>query len=128
MRDLRRLSIAAALMLPLLSGCGNETKTPPRKVDPLQMGQTVFQSRCVFCHGQYGEGAPAAGAYPNANLADGVWVHGGTHEQIMATIDNGVPGTPMQPWGGTLSKEELDAVARYVASLAKPGSASAPHS
>ena len=124
--DTRRLgATAAALLLPLLfvlQSCGGETKnTPAAKADPLAIGQTVFQSRCVFCHGQYGEGAPAASAYPNANLADGVWVHGGTHEQLVQTIDSGVPGTPMQPWGGTLSKEELDDVARYVATLAPTG-------
>jgi mono/diheme cytochrome c family protein len=59
------------------------------------------------------------------NLTDAEWIHSkGTLEDIAAQVTNGVPkekaksGIPMPPkGGGTLSDEDIRAVAAYVYSL-----------
>jgi mono/diheme cytochrome c family protein len=81
----------------------------------------VFQGagNCYACHGSKGEGSVGP------NLTDAEWIHStGTLEEIAAQVTNGVPkekaksGIPMPPkGGGTLSNEDIQAVAAYVYSL-----------
>jgi len=49
-------------------------------------GKEKFAQICVACHGADGKGNPAIGA---PNLTDKTWLHGGSEEQIMLTIDKG---------------------------------------
>ena len=102
------LVLAAALAV---GACARGHEEAPRRVDV----RVNFATRCAFCHGQDGEGhmSPVAG-YPNANLADGIWVHGGTKQEIVKTITSGVPDTPMPPFEGVVSPAEIDALADYV--------------
>jgi cytochrome c oxidase cbb3-type subunit 3 len=83
-------------------------------------GREQFLSRCTLCHGESGNGDTTVGAsYPAANLADGIWKHGGTREAIVKTIHDGVPETPMVGFGEQMTPQEIFDVADYVMSLHK---------
>ena len=52
-------------------------------------GAELYQQYCVACHGQQGEGNSVLGA---PNLADAVWLYGGTKEDIWTTVAHGRNG------------------------------------
>lgn len=65
---------------------------------------------CAACHGADGTGNHALGA---PNLADDVWLHGGTVAEIEKSIRDGQQGH-MPAWSSRLSDERIRAVAAYV--------------
>jgi mono/diheme cytochrome c family protein len=100
-----------------------EASPAPAAASPelIARGEKVFQGpgNCYACHGTNGQGSVGP------NLTDAEWIHSkGTLEDIAAQVTNGVPkekaksGIPMPPkGGGTLSDEDIQAVAAYVYSL-----------
>ena len=81
------------------------------------LGAQVFEANCATCHGPNGQGDGPAGAGlqpPPATFTDAEWKYGGDLSSVKNTINNGVPGTAMIPWKGTLTDAEIDAVARHV--------------
>ncbi len=74
----------------------------------LSIGETVYKTHCVPCHGNQGEG----GIGPN--LTDKYWIHGGSIQNLFATISNGVPEKGMLAWKGQLKPEQIQAVASYI--------------
>ena len=86
------------------------------------MGDSVFAGRvgsanCGTCHG-----VDARGTSQGPDLTDDKWLHGdGSVEFIKQIVRNGVP-TPkehsaaMPAFQGTLTEEQIDAVATYVRS------------
>ena len=88
----------------------------------LAAGQQVFATNCATCHGAQGAGdGPAASALnPRpTNLAEGPFKHGGDFDSWKAVVANGVPGTAMAPWSGTLSEDQINDVTAYAISLKK---------
>jgi cytochrome c oxidase cbb3-type subunit III len=87
--------------------------------DPKAMGigERLFVNNCAQCHG-----SDAKGSRGFPNLTDADWLWGGSHEQIIATIQNGRAGNmpPMAAAVGT--PEDVKNVANYVLSLS-----GAPH-
>jgi cytochrome c oxidase cbb3-type subunit III len=85
-------------------------------------GKSLFKVYCSQCHGT---GATGSEGYPNLN--DDEWVWGGSIEQIYATITHGSRSPTdadthynlMPNFGtdGMLSTEQIDVVAKQVASL-----------
>lgn len=59
----------------------NQTQSHPGKV--------VYDQTCVACHGATGNGNPALGA---PNLADDIWLYGGSSENIISSIADGRNG------------------------------------
>jgi mono/diheme cytochrome c family protein len=94
---------------------------PETAPELIAQGEKVFQGpgNCYACHGTNAQGSVGP------NLTDAEWIHSkGTLEEIAAQVTNGVPkekaksGIPMPPkGGGTLSDEDIRAVAAYVYSL-----------
>lgn len=83
------------------------------------VGATVFADNCSGCHGESGEGMVEMGA---PNLADAVWLYGGTPERIEETVRLarfGVMPAWAEEFRGTngLSQAEINAVATYVHGL-----------
>ena len=78
-------------------------------------GETVYQTYCVACHGADGHGNVAMGA---PNLTNGVWLYGGSQEQIAQTVRAGRNGV-MPAFKDTLSEDKIHILTAYVYSLDK---------
>jgi len=84
--------------------------------DPVAMGigERLYVNNCAGCHGSDARGNQSLGA---PNLADNDWLHGGSFEQVQASIAKGWRGMmpPMAAAVGT--PEDVRNVANYVLSL-----------
>ncbi len=128
------LALATAGAVPAVAQSTPETATtpaaPPAAGPPaapgvtpelIAQGDKVYHGpgNCYACHGTNAQGAVGP------NLTDAEWIHSkGTLEEIAAQVTHGVPkeesksGIPMPPkGGGTISDDEVKAVAAYVYSL-----------
>jgi cytochrome c oxidase cbb3-type subunit 3 len=85
-----------------------------QKADPIKVvfGKSRFGA-CMGCHGAGGLGNQAVGA---PNLADNIWLHGGSVESVMETIAKGRTST-MPPFGDFLGEPKVHVLAAYVWSL-----------
>jgi mono/diheme cytochrome c family protein len=77
----------------------------------------LFTANCQICHGPDGKGTPLAKDLAFAGR--GKWKHGSRLPDIVATITNGVPATPMLPFKGRLTPAEINALASLVRSFDK---------
>ncbi|MCB0643447.1 MAG: c-type cytochrome, partial [Phaeodactylibacter sp.] len=77
----------------------------------LKIGQTIFNTNCVACHGMGGEG----GVGPN--LTDDYWIHGGGIKNVFKTIKYGVPEKGMIAWKAQLGAGDMQKVASYILTL-----------
>ncbi|MCY4240155.1 MAG: cytochrome-c oxidase, cbb3-type subunit III [Rhodobacter sp.] len=79
-------------------------------------GEEIFLNECSACHTEDGTGDPEQGA---PNLADAIWLYGGSVEDLTETVANARFGV-MPAWseeyraGGGLDDAEVNAVAVYV--------------
>jgi cytochrome c oxidase cbb3-type subunit 3 len=78
-------------------------------------GEQVFQTYCVACHGADATGNQALGA---PNLRDGIWLYGGTAEQISHTLRVGRNGV-MPAFKDALSEDKIHILAAYVYGLSR---------
>lgn len=76
-------------------------------------GATVFAEQCAACHGPQGKGNPEMGA---PDLADAIWLYGGTRTDIMQTLQGGRGGV-MPGWHDRLDESTIKALAIYVHAL-----------
>lgn len=76
-------------------------------------GAALFQKNCASCHGEDGRGKREFGA---PNLADALWLYGGTKADIAAQVASPRHGV-MPAWEARLPDETLKALAMYVHSL-----------
>jgi len=89
-------------------------------MDPLVLGNKIYQERCALCHGPEGkgDGPAAAGLNPKPrNHTDGSYMKTRTDEQLLDVIRHGKGGMPA--WGGILNETEIHAVLKHVRTLAK---------
>jgi len=101
------LSAAVAGAVLATAGCG-----------PKDPGERVWVRKCAACHGREGRGDTRfARGRPYAVLTDERWKHGGDLESIRRLITDGDPGSPMPPYRGRLTPEEIDAVSHHVLAL-----------
>ncbi len=73
-------------------------------------GEVTYRSTCASCHGANLEGGIGF------NLADGQWVHGGAPVEIMRVVADGVAGTGMPAWGGSLGPRKTAEVVAFILS------------
>ena len=131
---MRKMMMSAALVLPLLSGCGEQSNAtaeekqdmvpqqsaPVREANFSQIarGARLFQMNCAECHGSQAQGAlnwrerDADGMFPPPPLngTGHAWHH--PKRMLHYVIANGSPGGQgkMPAWGDRLSDEEIDAI------------------
>jgi putative heme-binding domain-containing protein len=94
-----------------------ESSPPPAATDPKSVtnGAVLFRQECVFCHG-----VGARGGMRGPDLTTGAWAHGGSDEDLTATITDGVPGTAMP--ANNLEPEEIRQIVAYLRTLQQPPS------
>jgi cytochrome c oxidase cbb3-type subunit 3 len=80
-----------------------------------EAGAKHFATYCAACHGADAAGNPALGA---PNLTNGVWLYGGSREQIAHSLRAGRNGQ-MPAFDGTLSEDKIHILTAYVYSLGK---------
>lgn len=78
-------------------------------------GEKHFQTYCVACHQADGTGNPLLGA---PNLTNGIWLYGGTAEQIAHTLRKGRNGN-MPAFEQTLSEDKIHILTAYVYGLSQ---------
>jgi cytochrome c oxidase cbb3-type subunit 3 len=83
------------------------------KPELLETGATIFAENCAACHGEEGLGGPEVGA---PNLADAIWLYGGSEAELVAQISNPRQGV-MPPWTARLGDTAVKELAVYVHSL-----------
>ncbi len=117
MRKGAQRAAVAALVLAgccVLGACAPAGSPADRFVkDPkaLARGKAIFTGTCgAYCHSTRKDNRDAP------YLFDCHWLHGGSDEQIHATIANGVPGTRMIGFGGKMPQGDDD-IWRVVAYL-----------
>lgn len=79
--------------------------------DSIAAGAALYITHCVRCHGDDGTG------YIGPNLADPVWIHGGTPSEIALTIYEGVEEQAMPRWGPELGVDNVASLTAFVHSL-----------
>jgi cytochrome c oxidase cbb3-type subunit III len=86
-----------------------------KSTDPAAVakGRAVFADQCASCHGPDGKGQPDQGA---PNLADEIWLYGGTRQAVIESIRTGRGGM-MPAWAGRLDPVTIKSLAVYVHSL-----------
>jgi cytochrome c oxidase cbb3-type subunit 3 len=80
-----------------------------------EAGAQKFATYCVACHGADGKGNPALGA---PNLTNGIWLYGGTEEQIAHTLRAGRNGV-MPAFKDTLAEDKIHLLTAYVYGLSR---------
>jgi mono/diheme cytochrome c family protein len=95
--------IAVVALLPSFARAGDAPAT-----------QQLYEEKCMACHMADGNAA-----VKEMNLADGEWKHGTKLSDMIKVITSGVEGTAMQPFKDQLSKDEIEALARYVRAFDK---------
>ena len=94
--------VAAGMLLACGSAVMDDTNAPP----PTE-GEMVFNTNCAMCHGRKGDlGMSGAKNLVTSTLK---------RNEVIAMVTNG-KGT-MMPYGKTLSKEQIKAVADHVLTL-----------
>jgi cytochrome c oxidase cbb3-type subunit 3 len=76
-------------------------------------GAELYAANCAICHGPAGRGDRQFGA---PNLADAIWLYGGTREQVARQVSAPRHGV-MPAWGGRLDPVTIKMLAAYVHSL-----------
>ncbi|MBA2565706.1 MAG: c-type cytochrome [Gemmatimonadetes bacterium] len=92
--------------------------------DEMALGTQVYEANCATCHGSNGGGDGPAGAGlqpPPAKFDDAEWKYGGDLASVTNTINNGIPGTAMIAWKGTLTDAEIQAVAKHEIAFSQGG-------
>lgn len=79
------------------------------------LGEQVFNTNCVACHGADGKGNQQVGA---PNLTDDIWLYGGEPAEIRQTIRGGRSGK-MPAHEQMLKPERIHLLAAYVYSLSQ---------
>lgn len=83
------------------------------KEESSKEGMEIFKQNCASCHGDDGKGKRDMGA---PNLADAIWLYGGSMEAIIRQVTSPRHGV-MPSWEARLPDEVIKQLAVYVHSL-----------
>lgn len=77
----------------------------------ISAGMALFNTNCVACHGDKGQGTVGP------NLTDEYWLHGGSVNDVFKTIKYGIPEKGMISWEKQLTPKQISEVSNYILSL-----------
>lgn len=80
------------------------------EVESFAMGKNIYERNCAACHGADRKGVANLGS----DLTDGIWAYGGSKEDIIKVVRDGIMEKGMIAWDSTLTDEEIIAVAEYI--------------
>ena len=85
----------------------------------IEQGSMLYADQCASCHGTKGQGDGPAARFLSEEVPDltnGEWKYAedGSVVALSAVIKAGIDDSPMTPFEGTLSDDEISAVATYV--------------
>lgn len=83
------------------------------KAQPSAAGAALYETNCASCHGPDGRGMREFGA---PNLADAIWLFGGTKDKVVRQISQPRMGV-MPSWGNRLDPVTIKMLSAYVHSL-----------
>lgn len=88
----------------------------------LEAGKKTYMTNCMPCHKADGGGSIGP------NLVDDYWIHGGTIDDRLKVVSNGVLEKGMPAWSTVLAPDQVAAVVAYVTTLhgTHPPGAKAP--
>ena len=114
------------LLCVLTLGCG--ASSDDRVDDILALsadtarGADLFSEHCARCHGETGDGkGNETLERPARSFLLGGYSYGDTQKAVRRSVEHGIPGTPMPAFGGTLTADQIEAVADHVIGLGPPG-------
>jgi mono/diheme cytochrome c family protein len=123
----------ALLALGLCAACGSpdaDLPAPYRRLAvpverladaaSIQRGKALFLTHCAICHGERADGRGLRGAsmsHPPADLTRPDWRRQATPRRLYFVVSEGLRGTPMPAWKGTLDAEEIWDLTAYLRSL-----------
>jgi mono/diheme cytochrome c family protein len=115
------IAACAVLALAVVSAPTGAAQAAPRAAPragpvPRAKALELFAANCAVCHGPEGAGTPLS---PDMAFKNRKWKHGNRPQDVVATIINGVPSTPMLPFKGRLTPAEISALASLVRSFDK---------
>ena len=95
------------LLCSVLAAAACQSKSPADEFiaapADLERGKALFVGTCGgYCH------STTPGLRDAPYLFDCLWIHGGSDEEIFATISSGVPNTRMVSFGGKLPEGDDD--------------------
>jgi sulfur oxidation c-type cytochrome SoxX len=88
-------------------------KTPP----PAVSGEETYRLLCARCHGEKGDGNGKVAYYLDPYPRDftkAAFMNSKPRARFLKSIEEGVPGTSMPPWGRAMKPEQADAVLTYI--------------
>jgi len=88
----------------------------PAELD-VRVGEQIYRSYCVECHGERGNGETPLGAHLSPRPRDftaKATMASASDEQLSNSITRGRPGTGMAPWEGVLSNDDIRRVVAYI--------------
>lgn len=71
-----------------------------------EAGRVLFQKKCASCHGENAKGGRAP------DLTSGSWRHGGTEEDLIRNMTQGIPDTQMPPF--PMPREEAQSIIAFL--------------
>lgn len=83
----------------------------------LRVGEQIYQSHCMACHGEDGRGQTLLGLQLVPRPADFTRIGrtaSVTDADLARSITRGVPGTAMAPWDGVLNKDDVRRVLLFI--------------
>jgi cytochrome c oxidase cbb3-type subunit 3 len=76
--------------------------------DVMANGKAIYDRECVACHAPEGQGLIGP------NFTDNYWIHGGSINDLFATIKYGVPQKGMISWQSKLTPSDMRDVSSYI--------------
>jgi cytochrome c oxidase cbb3-type subunit 3 len=108
---LRTLSLAVLVALGFWLLASSAVQAQEPDPEQIELGARLYAENCAVCHGDDGQGRVGATLAKN-------WPSIRPDATIRTTIENGISGSPMPPWGqsngGPLSPAEVDALVAYI--------------